>query len=366
MKRIFIIAWKDLLMTLRDPISLLIMLATPIGLTVVVAFAFGGLSNGNNSSGLNDIPVAIVNLDTGEYGKSFAEAFMPSAEQITSNPQSKQIADLVEAKLVSTVAEAHKLVDDEEYAATLEIPETFSQSINPYNQEEGMFSSAITPTVITMYVNPARTISANIIRSIAQAVIDQFMAGSTAGEIAISSLVTSGRLSPADVGTKGVEISTGLVKVILAEESIKVDSTVEQRESTSSKGFNWLAYMAPSMAVMYLMFTMSNASRTILNEQQSGTLPRMLISPTSRTAVLGGKMLGVYLTGLLQMAVLILTGNLLFNISYGPAFAVLIFTTVLVAAATAWGMLEAAIAKSAGQAKRSRLGNQLDLCRTGR
>jgi ABC-2 type transport system permease protein len=363
MKRVFNIAWKDLMMTFRDPMGLLLMLAAPIGLTLVIAFAFGGLGGSQSNSGLHDVPLAIVNLDKGEYGKVFTDVLMPSADQIATDPQSKQIADLIEAKLIDTEAEAKKLVDDKQYAAALLIPETFSESIVPSGLANGAAGSTIAvPSTVTLYVNPARVISANVIRSIAQSIIDQFMAGSSTGQVAVMSLITSGRLSPADAVQKGSAIANEMVKTVLAQQPITVDSVAESDLTAASdggqesaaqatnKGFDWLSYMAPSMAVMYLMFTMSNASRSILNEQQHGTLPRMLVSPTSRASVLGGKMLGVYLTGLMQMAVLILAGKLLFNISYGEPLAVLIFTLVLVAAATAWGMLEAAIAKSSGQA----------------
>ena len=81
-----------------------------------------------------------------------------------------------------------------------------------------------------------------------------------------------------------------------------------------------------------------------------GTLPRMLVSPTSRSAVLGGKLLGAYANGLLMMAVLIVGGKLLFHISYGAILPVLLFTLALVAVATAWGMAEAAFARSSAQA----------------
>lgn len=362
MKQVLNIAWKDLKMTFRDPMGLVLMLAAPIGLTLVIAFAFGGLGGSKSSGGLHDIPVAILNEDKGSYGSIFANVLMPTTDQVASDAQSKQIADLIDAKLVHTESEARDLVDNKQYAAAIFIPGSFSESITPSGLSAGSASTDMKEIVITLYVNPARMISANVVRSISQSIVDQFMAGSAAGQIAITSLISSGKLTPVDAASQGSAIANEVVKVVLAQNPVQVESTVYSAQSSTAnqeqesaaqatnKGFNWLGYMAPSMAVMYLMFTMTNASRSILNEQQHGTLPRMMVSPTSRASVLGGKMLGVYITGLMQMAVLILAGKLLFNISYGEPLAVLVFTLVLVAAATAWGMLEAAISKSPGQA----------------
>lgn len=362
MKRVFHIAGKDLKITLRDPMGLLLMLAAPIGLTLVVAFAFGGLGGSQGNAGLRDIPVAIANMDTGTYGQVFTDVFTPDEEKAAASARSQQIADLIEAKVVATEEEAKKLVDDNQYAAALLIPETFSESIAPTGSSADAATHEADSSKVTLYVNPARMVSANIVRSIAQSVFDRFTAGSAAAKVTLSQLIASGRLAPADAASQGGAIAAATVAEVLSRQPIAVESIAESdlaaassdsketEKPAASKGFNWLAYMAPSMAVLYLMFTMSNASRSILSEQQLGTLPRMLVSPTSRAAVLGGKMLGVYLTGLLQMAVLILSGKLLFNISYGQPLAVAVFTLVLVAAATAWGMFEAALARSAGQA----------------
>lgn len=66
--------------------------------------------------------------------------------------------------------------------------------------------------------------------------------------------------------------------------------------------FDVLAYLAPGMALMFLMFTVSNGGRSILAEKTQGTLPRLLVSPTSSTQILGGKVFGILLTGAAQMS----------------------------------------------------------------
>ena len=70
--------------------------------------------------------------------------------------------------------------------------------------------------------------------------------------------------------------------------------------------FDLLALLAPGMALMFLMYTVSNGGRTLLAERNQGTLPRLLVSPTTSAQVLGGKMFGIFLTGVAQMLILIL------------------------------------------------------------
>jgi ABC-2 type transport system permease protein len=123
--------------------------------------------------------------------------------------------------------------------------------------------------------------------------------------------------------------------------------TIESQ--ASSGGFDWLGYMAPSMAIMFLMFTAMNGARTILSERQWGTLPRMLASPSTPTQILGGKVAGIFLIGAAQLFILILASSLAFGVKWGSPIAVVALTLAVVAAATGWGIVLAAYAKSPGQ-----------------
>ena len=117
-------------------------------------------------------------------------------------------------------------------------------------------------------------------------------------------------------------------------------------------GFDPLAYMAPGMALMFLMFTATNGGRTLLTERAQGTLPRLLISPTSSAQVLGGKTTGIYFTGVAQMLILITASALLFQLRWGAPLAVLVLILAAVAGAVGWGMLITALAKTPGQVSR--------------
>jgi ABC-2 type transport system permease protein len=113
--------------------------------------------------------------------------------------------------------------------------------------------------------------------------------------------------------------------------------------------FDVLALLAPGMALMFLMYTVSYGGRTLLTERNQGTLPRLLVSPTRTSQILGGKMIGIYLTGAAQMFILILGTTLLFQMQWGDETAVLVLVLAAVFGAVGWGMLITALAKTPGQ-----------------
>jgi ABC-2 type transport system permease protein len=100
---------------------------------------------------------------------------------------------------------------------------------------------------------------------------------------------------------------------------------------------------------MFLMYTVSYGGRTLLTERNQGTLPRLLVSPTRTSQILGGKMIGIYLTGAAQMFILILGTTLLFQMQWGDETAVLVLVLAAVFGAVGWGMLITALAKTPGQ-----------------
>jgi len=65
--------------------------------------------------------------------------------------------------------------------------------------------------------------------------------------------------------------------------------------------------------------------------------------------VLGGKVLGIYLTGVAQMLILILASAVLFQLSWGDSLGVLVLVLAAVVGAVGWGMLITALTKTPGQ-----------------
>src|SRR4030095_13228762 len=83
MKKLFLIGLKDLKLMFRDRAALIFMLLAPFLLTIGMGFVTGRFSG--NASGLQDIPVIVVNLDHAQLGDALADVF-----------SSQELADLME------------------------------------------------------------------------------------------------------------------------------------------------------------------------------------------------------------------------------------------------------------------------------
>ena len=340
MKKLLIIALKDLKIMFRDPSSLVWMLVTPIALTLAMAFAFGRLTGGGQAAGLSDIPVIIVDLDGGQMSEPIVQTF-----------QSQELSHLITATLSTDEAAARTAVDKDEVAAAIIIPAGFTAKIIPAALQQGDFSALLQREqgVVEVYASPKRPISVSIVRSIVNAVLNRMAAAGAAAQTSITQLIVSGYVSPQDMQKIGNEIGQRTGEQAAQGSSLKLTAQVVGAQ-TNSGSFDWMAYMAPSMAVLFLMFTVSLGGRSILAERQWGTLQRLLISPSSAAQVLGGKVSGIFLTGLAQMLILIVFSALAFGLRWGAPIALIVLIVATVFAATGWGALIAAYAKSPGQA----------------
>lgn len=330
-KKFFLIALKDIRLVMRDKSALLLMLLAPFVLTLGLG-AVSGRFSGGGVSGVSHIPVVIVNDDGGELGKALVEVF-----------QSSKLEDLVEPELGDNFETAKALVDEDRSAAVIYVPEGFTQSIIP--------AAGALPTnedvPISFYANPASPTSCGVLRSILEAFINQVEIGRISSEVIITQLVEGGFITIDQAVTVGREIGQEMAVADETSSSIRiVNETAPEGETIH---FDVLAYMAPGMAVMFLMFTVSNGGRSLLIENQLGTLPRLLVAPTFQGFILGGKALGIFLKGFAQLIILILGTSLLFNLHWGDPWGVFLLIAGSAFAATGWGMLFAALLKTPGQ-----------------
>jgi ABC-2 type transport system permease protein len=333
MKKVFSIAWKDLIVTFRDRAALILMLAAPFALTLAMGFVTGRFSGSSGGvSGVRDIPLVVVNQDEGQLGAAL-ESVLTSAD----------LADLLEPTTTSDLAAARQLVEEDQVAAAVIIPTGFSDSI--LSQDPG--GSTAEAVAIEVYASPARPTTSGIVRSIVEGFASQVETGRIGGQVAVTQLIMSGRLAPQEAATAGIEIGTHLAENPAQTEPITLRTATAA--AAEAPRFDPLAYLAPGMALLFLMYTVSLGGRSLLAEQREGTLPRMLTTPTSAAQVLGGKLFGTYLTGLAQLIILVLVSALLFGINWGRPFDVLVLILAIVAGATGWGTLLAAVAKTPTQ-----------------
>jgi ABC-2 type transport system permease protein len=326
MKKTFLIGWKDVTLAFRDRAALILMLAAPFLLTLGLGFVTGRLS-GSDASGVSDIPIVLVDQDGGSLGKQLVSVF-----------QSPDLNSLVAPQVVTDPAQARQQVDQDRSAAAVIIPPDFSASLMAGS------SGLTAPPQIELYTNPTRPTSVGVVQTILEEFLNRVEVGQAGAQVAVSQLVSNGLIGPQAAPQVGAAVGQQL-----AEGRSSLAIAVNGSAAGSAVNFDVLAYMAPGMALMFLMFTVSNGGRTLLSEQAQGTLPRLLVSPTSTRQILGGKVFGIFLTGTAQVLILILASTLLFQLQWGDPLAVLVLVLAAVAGAVGWGLVITALARTPGQ-----------------
>jgi ABC-2 type transport system permease protein len=327
MKIILQIGWKDLRVIFRDRAALILMLVAPFVLTVAMGLVTGSL--GSSNSRIDKVSVIVVNLDQSDLGNKLVE--------ILKGPELSQLLSVEE---YNDAAAARDLVDAQKTAAVVIIPAGFTAKV--YSQDG---QATATVTQIEVYKNPSRTIGASIVQSIVEEFLTNVETRRIGVQMAVTQLIANGLLPQEQANQKGEQISSRL----LSEPGNLETLTLNTSQASASEEPNFLMYLAPGFALLFLMYTVSLGGKSLLTERQEGTLARLMTTPIQPGQVLVGKMTGIYMIGLAQMVILIGASAMLLGLTWGNQLALLILLITAVAAATGWGMLLAALSRNPGQ-----------------
>lgn len=331
MQKILAIGWKDLSLVLRDRAALVLMLLAPFALTLALGFVTGRFSGPSAGTGLTNIPVVLVNQDDGALGQALVDVF-----------SSAELADLLAPTLTADPADARAAVQADEAAAAVIIPAGFSASVLP--SATGASGAAV---ALEVFTSPSRPVSAGIVQTVVARFLSRVESGVVTTQVTLAQLLATGRLAPQDAAAAGADIAARLLAGENSAGLITLTNTAAPAAEAVS--IDILAAFAPGMALFFLMYTVTYGGRSLLAERRAGTLARLLSTPTSEVQVLAGKVFGIFLTGAAQVGVLVLASSLLFQLRWGDPLAVVVLIAAIAAAATGWGLLLAAFARSPEQ-----------------
>lgn len=123
-------------------------------------------------------------------------------------------------------------------------------------------------------------------------------------------------------------------------------------------------FFIPSYTVLFVFFLVNIMGRSFLSERDTGTLRRLRISPVSPSAILIGKTLPFLILSLIQTMILMISGKILFGMSWGSKPWLLIPIMLCTScAATALGLMFSTLAKTESQV--SSFGNLILLSSAG-
>lgn len=123
-------------------------------------------------------------------------------------------------------------------------------------------------------------------------------------------------------------------------------------------------FFIPSYTVLFVFFLVNIMGRSFIGERDTGTLRRLRIAPIAPVAILMGKTLPFFVLSLVQTIILMVSGRLLFDMSWGPQPLLLIPIMLCTSAtATALGLMFSTLAKTESQV--SSIGNLILLSSAG-
>ena len=397
MRKIWTIAWKEIFTTFTDRNLVLILIASPLVLSTIVALAFGGFGGGDVP--IQDIPIALVNHDQeGDFGFSYGSIFtsllVPSepgqpqtelelpecelAEDAETDAAGVSLFDLTDTIAfdeftASALVESGKVefqgdateggayldgvakaaVDRGVYTAAIIIPQDFTQRLSyiPFMHPE------IEATGVSVYANSGSPIAAGIVRSIVESITNQIATGNITLAATFEELQATygpGALAQASTMDLASAFSCAFTPtgstIHLKPESVESSSGGDVTRSL-------LVWVGSAQAMFFALFTSTFGVLGLHNERRQWTLQRMVVSPTRRSHILAGNLIGVFMTVLFQVSILIIfltaIGSVLqgkLDLVFGSDILLLAGLVVSVAVSVSgFGMLMASFIKSPEQ-----------------
>ncbi len=309
-RALFTLTLKDLRLLLRDRGALLLLFLAPV---VVISAAGFSLSTLYQSS-RHLLPV--VDLDRGAIAEKLLAALRedPGLDVELVDPE-----------------EARRLVSETPLAgAALFIPEGFSESVG---------KSA--PSKLVLSTDPVKHLEVLKIRVAVERARGVLITARVAARIAVVQVLTHA----GDVDFEALSEDSAALAERLAGETVALEETSIFGGPTE---FNTFDQNVPGFSVTFLLLGMIfGVGLGLLDEREWGMVYRLSASPIPPAALLAGKMLSRFVTGILQMALLFVFGRAAFGISLGPSLPALGLTIVGIAfASAAFGFLAATVARS--------------------
>lgn len=323
MARLWHIAVKDLQVWRRDFTAMGILLGMPLVLIFILGSALGGAMESN-------IKVGVVDLSRGHATAAGGEK-PPSDELVSGMLESKRLADLFDIQQLPSERIARTLIREGKLAAALVIPAGFDEDVAS--------GRAVNLVVLK---DPGSQTASGIWESVVNAFATQFSAASVSVRTVVETVQRGNPLAMRGAGA----LVARAVEAVTAEDALDGVSVVDAR----AKGVTPVTpidYYGLSMVAMFLMFGAMFGAFSTIKENREQTMNRLLTTPSPRAVIVGGKMLSVFMLGMVQFAILYLCTRFMFGVEWGRNLgATVVLAAAQMAAVTGLATLIAAFART--------------------
>ena len=333
----WLLAAKDSRLFLRDRTALLLTIALPLFLATIFASAMGGMTGGSKRA---RVELLVEDLDGSERSRALIAEIEASG-----------------ALRVEAATGVRGEVADGEAPAALLVPSGYGEDLAAGRRPE-----------LRLYRDPAKQIeqqivAGNLLAAAFRASGPELARGAIERGLALLGFHAPGRAEARAV----LEESFGRLQGIAATAAFRGDAAGAFPSGAGGPPDLEFADALPSLvgiavedvagpggevrklaaqshaisgiAVMMLLFGLSAAGATLIEERAAGTLQRLQLAPSTGASILAGKFLYCALNGVLQVAVLFAYGALLFDVPVTRApIALALLSGAVIAAATSLGI----------------------------
>jgi len=317
MKKILMIAWKDIRLRFTGWAEWLFFLVLPILFTVILAGGTGGTTDGR-------VRLVVVDQANSPLSSDFLVALQKS--------------EAVRPDVIS-LKSALSQFDQRQVSAILIIPGEFDLS----HLEQGNLQLELRQQPNNM--------NAIIAQRAVQAVISRI---SSTVDIARTSLAKAEQIKPfASEMERQAYFDTSLQKAqtLMNQAPTRLAVVNGTFQPTNTIDYDPRANSSAGQLITWVFIPLLSISALFAFERQSGTLRRIMITPTRKSTYLFGTIAGEVATALLQMLLLVGFGILVMKLDWGHAplaLAVILVASALAAAAL--GTTLGTLVKTEGQA----------------
>jgi ABC-2 type transport system permease protein len=299
-----VIAQKDLRQRIRDRSAIILGVVAPLVIAALMSLAFKGTETIH-------LTLGVVDSDHGPAAAGLVEAL-----------HGPGLKDLVTVVSETSPHAASDAVQTGRAGAAMAIPAGFSASIGGSH-----------PLPLTTLTNVNNTLAAEITSSIAQSFVAQ---------------INADRLSVATAVAGGEAPASASAALATAHLSLPVQAV---QQAFGAKELKTISYYGPSMAIFFLLFTISFTSRSFFVDRDQGMLERMLVAPVHPLSVLLGKVLSAFVFGVVSLAIIVAVTTYAFGADWGNPLAAGLLSLAMVLAVTATTALVIGVAHTQRQAE---------------
>lgn len=138
-----------------------------------------------------------------------------------------------------------------------------------------------------------------------------------------------------------------LLEASAVSKGVKIEQQTIQKEGNHLVEIN---LMFVGFAIMFMMFGLTGAASTILDERIGGTWSRLMVTPAKRFQIVLGYLFAYFLMGWIQFAVLMAASKMMFDTDWGKLIYLLPFASLVILCVVGFGLMIAGIVKTKQQA----------------